>query len=159
MWNAVLISGEWYQIDTTWNDASPIISYSYFNLTSESISEDHKIDDTELSVPLCNAVSYSFINVFAIYVSDIQCVPSDYASVINIAKTLEDTYLYIYFEDFETDRTGTINANKYSSYIYQYFLNKNSEVGVYLADLGMTLSTKVYTSNEYIVLAVGYGTK
>ena len=43
MWNVVNIDGGWYHLDTTWDDTDYGISYSYFNLTEEEITDDHTI--------------------------------------------------------------------------------------------------------------------
>ncbi|MCL1697314.1 transglutaminase domain-containing protein [Lysinibacillus sp. BPa_S21] len=44
-WNLVNVNGDWYHIDTTWNDINPIepyaISYEYFLVNDEKLSEDH----------------------------------------------------------------------------------------------------------------------
>ncbi|WP_459195744.1 hypothetical protein [Wukongibacter baidiensis] len=43
-WNIVNIDGKCYHVDLTWNDADNEllpISYDYFNISDEKISEDH----------------------------------------------------------------------------------------------------------------------
>jgi len=44
-WNLVSVDGNWYHIDTTWNDVDPnepyAISYAYFLVNDEKLSEDH----------------------------------------------------------------------------------------------------------------------
>ncbi len=53
-WNMVCVDGEWYHLDTTWNDPSYInisdkiheVSYEYFNVTDEFISKSHSWDRT-----------------------------------------------------------------------------------------------------------------
>lgn len=48
-WNLVKLNGNWYHLDTTWNDpissGKDILSYKYFLISDESIAEDHIIDD------------------------------------------------------------------------------------------------------------------
>lgn len=39
-WNAVLLDGEWYLVDLTWNDSMGGV-YDYYNVTSEKLAEDH----------------------------------------------------------------------------------------------------------------------
>jgi len=45
-WNLVRIGGEWYHLDTTWNDPVPDVPgkahYGYYNLTDAQIRVDHK---------------------------------------------------------------------------------------------------------------------
>ncbi|MGE8003572.1 transglutaminase domain-containing protein [Lysinibacillus sp. NPDC093216] len=44
-WNLVSVNGDWYHVDTTWNDVNPdepyAISYEYFLVNDEKLSEDH----------------------------------------------------------------------------------------------------------------------
>lgn len=60
-WNCVKISGEWYQIDVTWNDTDGDKDYlqnDYFNLTDSLMLEDHT-----LSPKYSNVDAQSFQNV------------------------------------------------------------------------------------------------
>lgn len=47
-WNLVRIDGQWYHLDTTWNDPVPDtagkVYYHYYNLTDEQIRSDHQWD-------------------------------------------------------------------------------------------------------------------
>ncbi len=48
-WNLVNIDGNWYHLDTTWDDPfsyRPILSHSYFNLTDDEIGKNHTWDKT-----------------------------------------------------------------------------------------------------------------
>jgi hypothetical protein len=49
-WNKVLISGDWYNFDVTWNDLNPdrpgVVSYAYFGLTDEAFSATHIWDSS-----------------------------------------------------------------------------------------------------------------
>lgn len=44
-WNLVKVDGEWYQLDTTWNDPLPdrdgIVGYNYFLISDKVIGKDH----------------------------------------------------------------------------------------------------------------------
>lgn len=42
-WNAVLLDGAWYHLDPTWDDTEIGIRYDYFNITSQTLLEDHTI--------------------------------------------------------------------------------------------------------------------
>lgn len=48
-WNIVQINGEYYQLDTTWDDsldkAEDCVRYKYFNASDKELSKDHKWDD------------------------------------------------------------------------------------------------------------------
>lgn len=43
-WNAVVIDGEYYYTDVTWDDQNGDVYYSYLNVTSAVINEDHIAD-------------------------------------------------------------------------------------------------------------------
>lgn len=60
-WNMVRLDGEWYCVDTAWDDpigGSP--SHSYFNVTNQFLKNGgiHRWDETE--VPAATATTYSF---------------------------------------------------------------------------------------------------
>ncbi len=154
MWNAVLIDQEWYQIDVTWNDTEKIISYSYFNLTNESISKDHIIDSSVIAVPQCNSTENSFISTFAVCVTDLNKAPTNYESAIANIKEAGDKRVYIYIEGYELDRIGVINLQKYSRYIQQYLLRTTSDFYAYISKQGLSLSGNTYKINEFIVLTL-----
>ena len=65
-WNIVKIGGKYYHLDTTWDDpimsdGSNRIRYSYFNITDEQISKNHKWDKN--NYPTCNSTDYAFENL------------------------------------------------------------------------------------------------
>ncbi|QXE20180.1 transglutaminase domain-containing protein [Clostridium sp. 001] len=62
-WNIVKIQGQYYQVDSTWddpvtNDGSKLLSHSYFNITDSQIAKNHEWDKSDY--PECNSTDYSF---------------------------------------------------------------------------------------------------
>lgn len=61
MWNVVIIDGNPYHLDITWDDpisdSDEFLSHMYFNLTDELISVDHKNYSTEL---VCDNSEYNY---------------------------------------------------------------------------------------------------
>ncbi len=52
MWNMVYLNGNWYNIDTTWDDpisnlGNDYVRYDYFNITDEVCSRDHTAEQSE----------------------------------------------------------------------------------------------------------------
>ncbi|WML37334.1 transglutaminase domain-containing protein [Clostridium sp. OS1-26] len=65
-WNIVKIGGQYYHLDTTWDDpvtedGSNDSRYTYFNLTDEQISKNHKWDKSKY--PQCSITTYNFQNL------------------------------------------------------------------------------------------------
>ena len=71
-WNAFKLEGDWYMLDTTWDDKEDhLLRYQYFNLTSKEMYKDHeaitfsKDPDNEkctpnVFLPDCNSTRYYY---------------------------------------------------------------------------------------------------
>ena len=74
MWNMVECDGEWYNIDTTWDDPLPDenkISYSYFNVTDELLEKTHTAgDNITLIRPKANATKNNYYVKKSLIASD-----------------------------------------------------------------------------------------
>lgn len=61
-WNLVLISGHWYNLDTTWDDPVPnepgVVHYDYFNLTDAQLRRTHTWNAKGLPVANTNFVTW-----------------------------------------------------------------------------------------------------
>ena len=61
-WNLVLISGHWYNLDTTWDDPVPnepgVVHYDYFNLTDAQLRRTHTWNPKGLPVADTNFVTW-----------------------------------------------------------------------------------------------------
>lgn len=70
-WNMVSIDGEWYHVDTTWDDPVPdrkdMIDYKYFLVTDEVLMKDHKWETKRY--PSCTSDKYQYY-VFQDYMVD-----------------------------------------------------------------------------------------
>jgi len=71
-WNIILIDGEAYNVDLTWDDpqrigesTGPHRYYNYFNLTDSQISVTHKRDLSAEKLPLCQSEAASYPAVFS----------------------------------------------------------------------------------------------
>jgi hypothetical protein len=66
-WNTVEIEGEWYQVDTTWDDpVSPdgknIKTYEYFNITNQEMALDHVWDTLDYRIGTGTKYNYYVFN-------------------------------------------------------------------------------------------------
>ncbi|WP_155593452.1 transglutaminase domain-containing protein [Lysinibacillus cavernae] len=63
-WNLVKLGGEWYHLDTTWNDPVPnrigAASYDYFLVTDAQLNKDHNWVKTDY--PTAASTKYSYMN-------------------------------------------------------------------------------------------------
>ncbi len=71
-WNIVNLEGEYYHLDTTWddpvmNDRSSVLNYDYFNVTDKEISKTHRWTSTNHS---CDEVKYNYHNYNNMIVKD-----------------------------------------------------------------------------------------
>ncbi len=133
-WNAVKLEGDWYHIDTTWDDGSTegIPFYDYFNLTTEEISLSHTIESDYLSVPDATATELSFTNTFGMKLKNLVSTPLNYQKAIDYAVKFKSPYIHI--------MVGNLNApNMYGNYLMVYFFNSNSDVQKYIKSKGYNL--------------------
>lgn len=60
MWNYVVIEGQGYFVDVTWDDpktSGSVLRHTYFNVNTNDILLEHTIDQT---LPLCTATKYNY---------------------------------------------------------------------------------------------------
>ncbi len=85
MWNMVEIDGQWYHIDLTWDDPRynpPIadyVSHTYHNVTTEDISVDHIIDESNFTVPVADSTAANYYvytsRFYDSYEEALNCLP------------------------------------------------------------------------------------
>ncbi len=92
-WNLAKIDGEWYYVDATWDD--PVYNgsddpyspyYSYFNITTNKLKEDHTPSGTPYNVPLENctatAANYYTVNSHLIVSTEDASLPGKVANLL-----------------------------------------------------------------------------
>lgn len=61
-WNVVKLDNEYYMLDVTWDDPVPDnpgqVSYSYFNVTADQLSQDHIWESSNW--PIANGIKYNY---------------------------------------------------------------------------------------------------
>ena len=61
MWNYVLLDGEGYFVDVTWDDpktSTQVLRHTFFNVTTDDILLEHR--NIEQTLPLCTAKKYNY---------------------------------------------------------------------------------------------------
>ncbi|KDR94934.1 protein of unknown function [Peptoclostridium litorale DSM 5388] len=168
-WNSVNIGGNWYFIDSTWNDPLPDrkynVSYKYFLVTQEYLDDDHSWEKSNYQQT--GGDDYSYFHDMSYTFSD-----SDH---IYYSSDLDGGALH----SISVDGSGDIKLNNYKSYYmacygdwiyysnysnggYIYKIKKDGTVEeklntVHSTDLHMDGSRLAYTNNstglqEYIQL-------
>ena len=154
-WNLVKIDGEWYYVDATWDDPlyngsddpySPY--YSYFNITTNKLKEDHTPSGTPYNVPLENCTAtvanYYTVNSHLIVSTEDASLPGKVANllrrnngIIRLYVTDDDTgnTVWQWYQDNNSNIASAMEA--YGQYQYGYWCFNHEVVlwfeGDYLA--------------------------
>ncbi len=110
-WNRILLDGDWYQVDSTWDDAIPdrgsFAGHTFFNVTDDIMDDSHTWDKDEFSP--CNSSKYNYFEM-----NNLVC---DYSGFLNAVKDCAARNI-----------TGTIEVVVYDYYESVYDLNKLFEI-------------------------------
>lgn len=70
-WNQVFIDGQWYQLDTTWDDPTPDVPnkviYNYFNIPDLEMQQDHYWDKSRYVTCKSDSLNYYTVNKLVVY--------------------------------------------------------------------------------------------
>ena len=151
MWNTVKIDGDWYQVDTTWNDTSVdgLSYYGFFNLMSSEMYKDHTILNDNLAIPNCNSSEYSFYNYYALNVTDLSKDAENYKFVIDNIIKEKSPYLIV--------STYNADASKIS-YLKPFILNPASSINNYIKEKNYNISfeNRYRQCGKYLYIPVVY---
>ncbi len=73
MWNYVVLDGQGYFVDVTWDDpktATQVLRHTFFNVTTDDILLEHR--DIEQSVPLCTANRYNYFVYEKAFINNVE---------------------------------------------------------------------------------------
>ncbi len=74
-WNTVVMDGEWYYVDVTWDDpvyaglSTSVVSHEFFGVTTAELLLTHTIDE-EQNAPDCTAVTYDYFRWNGLFFED-----------------------------------------------------------------------------------------
>ena len=67
-WNILVLNGEYYAMDVTWDDPVGVSSgkyyYDYFNVTDTVIGTDHARDEYSAAIPAAGGVAFNYANAY-----------------------------------------------------------------------------------------------
>lgn len=167
MWNCVIIDGQWYQIDVTWDDADgeqkEIARYLYFNLNDEKMYKDHKaselfdnISDDEylnlksnanLFVPQCTATEYNYHIYYGALITDIEDSDDIVSAIAQAAKDNRELFYLTVDSSLNFDEVSSEVVE--GGYLAKWIDSANFK-NFYSPNLNV--QTDVYAVSEYNLL-------
>lgn len=166
-WNLVNLEGQWYHLDSTWDDSEQeYITYSYFNLSDDLIKTDHIISQDytnvseeevvseenynsvfNLALPKCSSMSENFYAKKAVKFSgfDSDSTDSNMVNALYETASSQDTNFFIKIDDtlnFEDTIQKLFYEEPYKFFDYINTVNNGLSSGEISSSLSMT-------SNEY----------
>lgn len=167
IWNAVKISGEWYYVDTTWNDFQPVTEdykvteierHQYFNITTKQLLRDHTINDVFGSerkfeyynalVPECTATDYNYFKREFITISDPYHCDNLLNALTKAAADHSDMFEFRVSDEVNYEETMNTIINGAA---YEWFEHCNSVNDKYQ----LTEDCKIYSYPDLNVAALG----
>lgn len=169
MWNCVMIDGQWYQIDVTWDDAEgeqkEITRYLFFNLNDENMYKDHQISEfyenisddeylnlksnANLFVPQCTATEYNYHLYYGALITDIEDSDEIVGAIAQAAK--DNRELFYLTSDSSLDFDEVSSKVIEGGYLAEWIDSANFK-NFYSPNLNV--QTEVYAVSEYNLLVV-----
>ncbi len=117
-WNAVMLDGQWYQVDVTWDDPIPdtgsYVSHTFFNITDEEMDDTHTWNKDIYEA--CSGEHYNYYdyNGLVYEYDDLEQVMAneaakDITAQFEFAVTDYDESLYTY--DFMNNIQGVLSVS------------------------------------------------
>lgn len=162
MWNAVDVSGSWYNLDLTWCDGNQPI-YNYFNITDQVLKQNHQVapasstltekqleednSQVNLFLPSCTATAENYYLIKGIKIKDLSG-SNDSAIVQELAGELQkgDTTVAFYIDagtKFTSVVSGLVSASPYK--MKSYLQQASSQSG------------KMFEKASYVVDSANHG--
>ena len=60
MWNMVMINGNRYHLDVTWDSSEQRLRHNYFNITTEQLLLSHTVNSEQLGIDVCTATADNY---------------------------------------------------------------------------------------------------
>ena len=72
LWNAVVLNGQLYYLDPTWNDTDFGITYTYFNVTAAELSSDHRASEETAEFWSATATERNYYRMMGSYLDTVE---------------------------------------------------------------------------------------
>jgi hypothetical protein len=103
-WNMIQLGGQWYQVDTTWDEGRPVWAHRYFAKGTENMT-DHILDH--------RFMTEEFHNKYGLSAEDYRETDADFENVCRFRDVSESDYFY--YPAWELSELGIFTGtNKYT---------------------------------------------
>ena len=98
IWNKVMLNGEWYASDITWDDpvfesAENYLRYDYFSVTDEEMSRNHVQDDNKfITEPACAATECDYYRYYGYFAETSDDAEEAFRNAVRDAMANGDEY-------------------------------------------------------------------
>lgn len=107
IWNKVMLGGEWYATDITWDDpvfesAENYLRYDYFSVTDEEMGRNHVQDENKyITEPACAATECDYYRYYGYFAETADDAAEAFANAVRDAMTGGEEYARIKCADKE----------------------------------------------------------
>ncbi len=120
MWNIVTLDDDNYHLDVTWNDTDDedVVSYFYFNLTDEQISNDHiNIEPKDNN---CTVIEYNYFVMDGVYVEQYSGYKDCVKDTVEILSSGKNTVEFVFESesDYKTALKHLEDDVGFFNYVY-----------------------------------------
>lgn len=170
MWNSVNIDGNWYHLDSTWNDNENTY-YNYFNLTDEQIEKDHVISplfselttDEQLPdaynayIPKCSSDSANYFVVESTYIYDFdECAETMVYDLVQAAQNGDEEFTVRFDSAMNFNDAMDEMFNEEPYYMFDYISQANEQLDSDKRLNEENLSIIILENFNSVVVKLGY---
>lgn len=108
MWNDVLLDGEWYAIDSTWDDndrtdeTAGLSQYNYFCVTDAELRKSRTYYKAIYTLPEAKGTKYNYFRMVGGYVNSFDEAKASILKQLEAQKDKKDKYVYLKYPDENT---------------------------------------------------------
>lgn len=155
MWSAVVLDGDWYYVDVTWDDCSgEALRYDYFNINEKQLEKDHEFSkltremtDKEITgsesgkaltsnffIPDCTQSAFNYYVRQSPHLTDYDSDEVVESLLKTATKKQEYFHIYISPDDFDYDEAVDMLFYTYPQYFFSYVDEVNYSLPDYSID-------------------------
>ena len=152
MWSAVELGGDWYYVDTTWDDNDDeAFRYDYFNINEKQLTKDHefsplaeKMSEEEINgtsdinaqtsnftIPECSGKAYNYYVRESVHLKDYY--DNDIVDSLISSAMKKEKYFHFYIEPKALDYEEAVDVlfSSYPQHFFNYIYEANNSIPDY----------------------------